>query len=51
MGDSNTKPKEVQISEFLTIYNLKMIYNKKRFKNPEKASYIDLIITNCPKSS
>ena len=50
MGDLNTEPTEVAVSDFCEIYNLKhLIKEKTCFKNPTKPTCIDLIVTNRPK--
>ena len=50
MGDFNTEPTDTALSNFCEIYNLKnLIKDKTCFKNPNKPSCIDLIITNRPK--
>ena len=39
------------MSEFMSMYNLKnLIKHKTCFTNPENASFIDLVLTNCPRS-
>ena len=51
MGDFNIEPTDAALSNFYVVYNLKnLIKDKSSFKNPKKASCIDLIITNRPKS-
>ena len=51
LGDFNTEPSDTALSNFCEIYNLKnLIKDKTCFKNPEKPSCIDLIITNRPNS-
>ena len=51
MGDFNTEPTDTALSNFCEIYNLKnLIKDKACFKNPNKPSSINLIITNRPKS-
>ena len=51
MGDFNTEPTDTAFSNFCEIYNLKnLIKDKTCFKNPNKPSCIDLIITNRPNS-
>ena len=50
LGDFNTEPTDTALSNFCEIYNLKnLIKDKTCFKNPNKPSCIDLIITNRPK--
>ena len=47
LGDFNTEPSDTVLSNFCEIYNFKnLIKDKTCFKNPEKPSCIDLIITN-----
>ena len=49
--DFNTEPTDTTLSNFCEIYNLKNpIKDKTCFKNPDKTTCIDLIITNRPKS-
>ena len=51
LGDFNTEPTDTTLSNFCEIYDLKnLIKDKTCFKNPNKPSCIDLIITNRPKS-
>ena len=51
LGDFNVQPEEVNMLEFLNIYNLKnLVKQKTRYKNPENPSCIDLILTNSHKS-
>ena len=51
MGDFNTEPTDTALSNFCEIYNLKnLIKDNTCFKNPNKPSCIDLIITSRPKS-
>ena len=51
LGDLNSKPAESAVSDFCQIYGCKnLIKDNTCFKNPEKPSCIDLIITNRPKS-
>ena len=51
LGDFNVDPEEVNMSDFLNIYNLKNLVKLKTcFKNPENPSSIDLILTNSHKS-
>ena len=50
LGDFNTEPTDTAFSHFCEIYNFKnLIKDKTCFKNPNKPSCIDLIITNRPK--
>ena len=52
LGDFNTKPTDTTLSNFCEIFNLKnLIKDNNCFKNPNKPSCIDLMITNRPKSS
>ena len=47
MGDFNAEPTDTALFDFCEIYSLKnVIKNKTCFKNPNKPSYIDLVITN-----
>ena len=51
MGDFNSEPTETSISEFCEIYDLSnLIRTATCFKNPDKPSCIDLILTNRPRS-
>ena len=51
LGDFNAEPEEESISEFLNLYNLKNLVKQSTcFKNPNKPTCIDLILTNCPRS-
>ena len=51
MGDFNSEPNESSMSEFCELYDLKnLIHSATCFKNPNKPSCIDLILTNRPKS-
>ena len=51
LGDFNTEPTDTVLSNFCEIYSLKnLIKDKTCFKNPNKPSCIDLIITNRPNS-
>ena len=51
LGDFNTEPNYTTLSNFWEIYNLKnFIKDKNCFENPNKPSYINLTITNRPKS-
>ena len=52
LGDFNVEPEEVNMLDFLNIYNLKNLVKQKTcYKNPENPSYIDLILTNNHRSS
>ena len=47
LGDFNNKPEEKNRSNFLNTYNLKNIVKQKTcFKNPDRPTCIDLILTN-----
>ena len=51
LGDFNAEPEEESISEFLNLCNLKNLVKQNTcFKNPDKPTCIDLILTNCPRS-
>ena len=51
LGDLNSEPTESAVRDFCQIYGCKnLIKDNTCFKNPEKPSCIDLIITNRPKS-
>ena len=51
LGDINAEPEEESIYEFLNLYNLKnLVKQSSCFKNPNKPTCIDLILTNCPRS-
>ena len=51
LGDFKAEPKEESITEFLNLYNLKYLVKQNTcFKNPDKPTCIDLILTNCPRS-
>ena len=50
LGDLNSEPTESAVRDFCQIYGCKnLIKDNTCFKNPEKLSCIDLIITNRPK--
>ena len=50
--DFNVEPEEVNMLDFLNIYNLKNLVKQKTcYKNPENPSYIDLVLTNSHRSS
>ena len=50
LGDLNSKPAESAVSDFCQIYGCKnLIKDNTCFKNSEKHSCIDLIVTNRPK--
>ena len=51
MGDFNTEPTKSAMGEFMNIYNLKnLIKGPTCYKNPDKPSSIDLILTNKSRS-
>ena len=51
LGDFNVEPKEANMLDFLNIYILKNLLKQKAcYKNPEKSSCIDLILTNSHRS-
>ena len=51
LGDFNVEHEEESIAEFLNLYNLKNLVKQNTcFKNPDKPTCIDLILTNCPRS-
>ena len=51
LGDFNVEPEEVNMSDFLNIYNLRNLVKQKTcYKNPENPSCIDLILTNSHRS-
>ena len=51
LGDFNVEPEEVNMLDFLNIYNLKNLVKQKTcYKNPENPSCIDLILTNSHRS-
>ena len=51
LGDFNIEIKGKNISEFMSIYNLKSLVKQKTcFKNHDNRSCIDLILTNSPRS-
>ena len=51
LGDFNAEPEKESIAEFLNLYNLKNhVKQNTCFKNPDKPTCIDLILTNCPRS-
>ena len=50
LGDLNSEPTESAVGDFCQIYECKnLIKDNTCFKNPEKPSFVDLIITNRPK--
>ena len=49
IGDFNANVNESSMKEFCNIKVLRILINEPTcFKNPEKATYIDLILTNRP---
>ena len=51
LGDFNAGVEDSAIKNFCSSYNLTSMLNKPTcFKNPDKPSCIDLILTNCPQS-
>ena len=51
LGDFNAEPEEESIVEFLKLYNLKNLVKQNTCsKNPDKPTFIDFILTNCPHS-
>ena len=51
LGDFNAGVEDSSVKEFCSSFNLTSMINKPTcFKNPEKPSCIDLILTNCPRS-
>ena len=51
MEDFNGEPSETAMSDFMEIYNLKnLVKHSTCFKNPNRRSCIDLILTNKRKS-
>ena len=49
--DFNVEVKDKNICDFMSTYNLKSLVKQKTcFKNPDKPSCIDLILTNSPRS-
>ena len=51
LGNFNVEPEEVNMLDFLNIYNLKNLVKQKTcYKNPENPSCIDLILTNSHRS-
>ena len=47
LGDFNAEPEEESIAQFLNFYNLKdLVKQNTCFKNPDKPTCIDLILTN-----
>ena len=51
LGDFNAEVEDPSVKNFCSSYNLTSMINRPTcFKNPEKPSCIDLILTNCPRS-
>ena len=51
LGDFNVEPEEVNMLDFLNIYNLKNLVKQKTcYENPENPSCINLILTNSHRS-
>ena len=51
LGDFNNKPKEKNMSNFLNTYYFENIVKQKTcFKNPDRPTCIDLILTNFSRS-
>ena len=51
LGDFNAGVEDSSVTNFCSSYNLTSMISKPTcFKNPEKPSCIDLILTNCPRS-
>ena len=51
LGDFNAEPEEESISEFLNLCNLKnLVKQNTYFRNLDKPTCIDLILTNYPRS-
>ena len=51
LGDFNSEPSENALLEFCKVYILKnLVKGAKCYKNPEKPSCIDFILTNRPRS-
>ena len=51
LGDFNAGVEDSCVKNFCSSYNLTSMINKPRcYKNPEKGSCIDIILTNCPRS-
>ena len=51
LGDLNVEVKEKNLSNFMSVPNLKTLIKQKTcFKNPENPACIDLILTNSPQS-
>ena len=51
LGDFNAGVEDSSVKIFCSNYNLRSMINRPTcYKNPEKPSCIDLILTNCPRS-
>ena len=51
LGHFNVEVEEKNMSEFMSLYNLRNLGKPKTcFKNPENSSFIDFILTNSPRS-
>ena len=51
LGDFNAGVEDTSTKNFCSSYNLRSMINKPTcFKNPDKPSCIDLILTNCSRS-
>ena len=51
LGDFSFKVEEKNLSNFMSVHNLRpLIKQKTCFKNPENPTHIDLILTNSPRS-
>ena len=51
LGDFNVEAKEKNLSNFMSVHNLKTLTKQKTcFKNPENPPCVDLILTNSPRS-
>ena len=50
LGDLNVEVEEKNLSNFVSVHNLKtLIKQKTSFKNPDNPTCIDLILTNSPR--
>ena len=51
LGDLNVEVEEKNLSNFMSVHNLKTLIKQKTcFKNPENPTCIDVILTNSPRS-
>ena len=51
LGDINVEIEEKNLSNFMSVYNLKTLIKQKAcFKNPENQTCIDLVLTDSPRS-